>query len=162
MKKGTIVTLYFYDDKGDELYAECGFIGTNRNGEYRFRSVIYGWIYLVSKDLETVTDYQNRTYKANTDRAWAYCLKSDMDLTGKGEDVRQTADNGNVMNFPDSEKSICSFQKCLSCSLTGCWTGQVAREKGIAGYNAFIKMLDEAEENALSDGKLDAEEHAIY
>lgn len=48
--------------------------------------------------------------------------------------------------------NICSYQKCLTCPIKTCWTGEVARTQGMEGYEAHLKMLDAAEE------RLDAEE----
>lgn len=42
-------------------------------------------------------------------------------------------------------ENSCSYQKCLTCSSQMCWTGKVARSQGEKGYDAHIKMLDEAE-----------------
>lgn len=42
-------------------------------------------------------------------------------------------------------ENTCSYQKCLTCSIDTCWTGEIARSQGIEGYNEHIKMLDEAE-----------------
>ena len=74
MKIGTVTTLYFYDAEGHDLHAEVEYVGKTKKDEYRFKSVIYGWMYLVSQDLQTVTDYNGEKYKANTERAWAYCI----------------------------------------------------------------------------------------
>lgn len=40
----------------------------------------------------------------------------------------------------------CSYQNCLKCEILSCMTGQIAREQGEAGYNEYLKVLDEAEE----------------
>lgn len=76
MKKGTQVALWFYDEDGTELYAEVQYVGMSRQGEHQFQSIIYGWMYTVSKDLETVTGPNGTTYKSNTQRAWADCMKN--------------------------------------------------------------------------------------
>lgn len=33
----------------------------------------------------------------------------------------------------------CSYQKCLTCTLSRCVTGKIAREQGEVAYNLFIK-----------------------
>lgn len=43
------------------------------------------------------------------------------------------------MNTP-----ICSYKKCLSCHLTECYTGQIARQQGEEAYNQFVKELGRA------------------
>lgn len=45
------------------------------------------------------------------------------------------------------ENAICSFMKCLTCPQTECGTGQEARAHGKKGYQACLKMLDEAEKD---------------
>lgn len=41
---------------------------------------------------------------------------------------------------------MCNFEECQVCSCKGCWTGQIAREKGLEAYNEHLEMLDKAEE----------------
>ena len=42
------------------------------------------------------------------------------------------------------EKSVCCYNKCLSCKIETCWTGQIARRDGEEAYNEHLKMLSEA------------------
>jgi len=52
----------------------------------------------------------------------------------------------------------CSYQRCLTCSIKTCWTGEIARSQGKKGYDAHIKMLDDAETRLHSE--LESEEYA--
>lgn len=75
MKPGERTTLYFFDKNGEERWAEVEYIGRNRQNEYKFRSVLYGWLYFVSEDLETVLDSNWIRYRANTKRAWFFNMQ---------------------------------------------------------------------------------------
>ena len=41
----------------------------------------------------------------------------------------------------------CTYEKCLSCELLGCWTGHIARTQGKQAYEAFLEICDKAELN---------------
>ena len=58
----------------------------------------------------------------------------------------------------EAAEPICTFQKCLTCPLTDCWTGQVAREQGEEAYLEFLKMLNEAEKISAWDYEAEIEE----
>lgn len=48
-----------------------------------------------------------------------------------------------------SEAGSCSYENCLSCNVSTCSTGKVAREQGEDAYNDYIDMLVEAVEEEL-------------
>lgn len=70
MRPGQRTTLYFFGKNGEEWWAEVEYMGRNRRNEYKFRSVLYGWMYFVSEDLKTVLDHNGVQYRTNTERAW--------------------------------------------------------------------------------------------
>lgn len=74
MKKGTVLTLYFFNDN-DKGYAEVEFVKKKRNGDYQFCSTTYGHFYYVSADMTTITlqtGNVTHVYQADTSMAW-YC-----------------------------------------------------------------------------------------
>lgn len=50
--KGEIYTVWFNSRR---YWADVGYIGKNRNGDLKMESTTYGDVYLVSKDLKTIT-----------------------------------------------------------------------------------------------------------
>jgi len=45
-----------------------------------------------------------------------------------------------------AEEPLCSYEKCLTCNISTCYTGKVAREQGEEAYHAWIAEMAEAEE----------------
>lgn len=43
------------------------------------------------------------------------------------------------------EKPICSYGKCINCTIGSCNTGKFAKTGDLNGYIAWMQMLDEAE-----------------
>ena len=51
---------------------------------------------------------------------------------------------------------MCTYEKCLSCELLSCWTGQIAREEGREAYDRFMIDMDFIERmNDLEDYRMD-------
>jgi len=44
-----------------------------------------------------------------------------------------------------AEEPLCSYQKCLTCNISTCHTGEIAREQGEEAYNEWIAEMNEAE-----------------
>jgi len=55
LEKGDECTIWFYNSDGSKGYALCEYKGRNRNKEYIFESVIYGWKYYVNLEKKIVT-----------------------------------------------------------------------------------------------------------
>ena len=45
----------------------------------------------------------------------------------------------------EDSNSLCSYEKCLTCNISTCYTGKVAREQGEEAYKEWIAEMDEAE-----------------
>lgn len=74
MKKGEIITLYYFSEKEELLYADVEFVRKKRNGMFEFKSTVYGNRFCVSADRSTVITEKNKSYKADISKAWYVCL----------------------------------------------------------------------------------------
>ena len=60
------------------------------------------------------------------------------------------------------EEPICSYGKCVNCTIGSCDTGKFAKTGDLNGYIAWMQMLDEAEDIFDNDNKnLEDLENAI-
>lgn len=52
-----------YWNEGNSLgFADVELVGRTRKGDWKYESCLYGWYYIVSKDLTTVTTPSNDTF----------------------------------------------------------------------------------------------------
>ena len=54
LQKGDEITLWWKGSNDETQYAKVEYLGRDKNGNYKFESTTYGWIYLVSKDKSKV------------------------------------------------------------------------------------------------------------
>lgn len=57
-----------------------------------------------------------------------------------------------VLAEDSNSKYLCSYQKCLTCPISSCHTGEMARKKGKRGFIRVLVELELAEEAKKGDG----------